>query len=253
MLYGTPTSIGGSAQPASPAATTVAALPIRHVLIPNQWDALTDGLDGLEIELPAQTGQRAAQSFNLQVRDPLWPLRTLADFTFALPAGEPRTLWLDLRDRLLPPGRPLGLTLAADAPNISLVGAKIRLVFKPRAAARTEHELDRFTQARDSYAMLVEEHPANSRLDLWNRFKGDLEDLLRVNPDHVRGREYAAAGLPGSPRPKYDHPAPIVGVPLWAQRQVELLGHTKRFVLWYIDHRQVPYGDLGVAYRMTPT
>lgn len=245
LLYGRPQEESGAAPAAIAAPPSATTLPIRHMLIPNTWDQLTDGLDGIEIELPAQAKNSASRAFNLQVRDPLWPLRTLADFTFAVPTGSPRTLWFDLRDRLLPPGRPFGLTLAADAPELTLEGAVVRLVFKPRAAARPEHELDRFTQARDSYAMLVEEHPANPRLDLWNRFKGDLEDLLRVNPDHLRGREYAAAGLPGSARPHYEHPAPIAGVPLWAQRQVELLGHTKRFVLWYIDHRQVPYGDLG--------
>jgi len=34
-------------------------------------------------------------------------------------------------------------------------------------------------------------------------------------------------------------------VPLWAFRQTELLGRVKKFVLWYIDHRQVAYGDFG--------
>ena len=34
-------------------------------------------------------------------------------------------------------------------------------------------------------------------------------------------------------------------MPLWAFRQVELLGRVKRFVNWYIDHRQVDYGDFG--------
>jgi hypothetical protein len=34
-------------------------------------------------------------------------------------------------------------------------------------------------------------------------------------------------------------------VPLWAFRQAELLGRVKRFVTWYIDHRQSAFGDLG--------
>ena len=75
----------------------------------------------------------------------------------------------------------------------SLEGATLRLVFKPREAARAEHELDRFTQAKDSYAMLVEEHPHSSKFNLWNRFEADLTDLMRVNPDH-----YPAATTPPS-------------------------------------------------------
>jgi hypothetical protein len=81
---------------------------------------------------------------------------------------------------------------SADFGAGSVDGASIRLVFKPREAARAEHELDRFTQARDSYAMLVEEHPHSAKFNLWNRFEADLRDLLRVNPSHTPGRNYAA-------------------------------------------------------------
>jgi len=42
---------------------------------------------------------------NIQVKDPLWPLRNMFDFTFSVKPGEARTLWLDLRDRILPPGK----------------------------------------------------------------------------------------------------------------------------------------------------
>ncbi|MEX2045001.1 MAG: hypothetical protein WD941_06580, partial [Opitutus sp.] len=226
-------------------------LPLRHLLIPNTWDHLTEGLDGIVLELPALDlppthGEFTA--FNLQVKDPLWPLRTLADFTFSAKPGEALTLWLDLRDRFLPPGKPLHLTLAASAGDerqFTLQGAKLRLVFKPRETARVEHELDRFTQLRDSYAMLVEEHPRDPRLDLWNRFKADLDDLLRVNPEHTRGREYAAAAVPGTPPPPFVQPEPPAGVPLWAFRQVELLRHVREFVMWYVDRRQSAFGDLG--------
>lgn len=222
-------------------------LPVTHVLIPNTWDKLTDGLDGIALDLPpvrATSGQGGQISLNFQIKDPLWPARNLFDFTCRVKAGEAKTLWLDLRDRLLPPGKSLYLTVASDGGGVALVGAELRLVFKPRSAARAEHELDRFTQARDSYAMLVEEHPRGPRFNLWNRFEADLSDLLRVNPDHVLGRQYAAAGMGGA-RVPFVQPAPPDGVPLWAFRQVELLGRIKEFINWYIDHRQSPYGDFG--------
>ena len=127
-----------------------------------------------------------------------------------------------------------------------LDGARVRMVFKPRAQALPEHELDRFTQARDSYAMLVEEHPRSPELALWVRFKGDLLDLLRVNPSHGRALAYAAAvGIPAAAPVTPALPPAPPGVPLWAVRQTELLKRVTRFVNYYIDQRQVPYGDFG--------
>jgi hypothetical protein len=70
--------------------------------------------------------------------------------------------------------------------------------------------------------------------------------LLRVNPQHPRGREYAAAaGVPAAPPDKQPEARPTAGVPLWAFRQTELLGRVKKFVNYYIDKRQVAYGDFG--------
>ncbi|MCX6950846.1 MAG: hypothetical protein NTV51_01470, partial [Verrucomicrobia bacterium] len=226
-------------------------LPLVHVLIPLAGVDLTDGLDGIALDLPALKLSPLADgliALNIQVRDPLWPARNLLNFTFSVKPNEAKTLWLDTRDRILPKDKPLYLTIACASPEFdanTLFDAKLRLVFKSREAARPEHELDRFTQVRDAYAMLVEEHPTSLKLALWARFKGDLEDLLRVSPEHELGRKYAAAGLPGSPRPPFTQPVAPPGVPLWAFRQTELLGRVKKFVLWYIDHRQSAYGDFG--------
>ena len=244
---------------AEPAATPSAVfplppapgLPLVHILIPNSWDPLTDGLDGLALDLPALNLAPTHGNLlplNIQIKDPLWPARNLLDFTCSVDPRVARTLWFDLRDRLLPAGKGLWLTLATAGGDArlrsALVGQSLRLVFKPRAAARPEHEADRFTQARDSYAMLVEEHPRSPRYNLWNRFEADLSDLLRVNPEHELGRRYAAAGMNG-PRVPFTQPTSPAGVPLWAFRQVELLGRIRQFVNWYIDHRQMPYGDFG--------
>ena len=239
----------------SPAIVTSTAgatqfLPLVHILVPNNWDNIEDGLDGIAIDLPAlKVKPTHGELFplNIQVKDPLWPLRNMFDFTFSVKPGEARTLWLDLRDRILPPGKSLYLTIAGAGGDFGaalLEGAKLRLVFKPRAEARLEHELDRFTQVKDCYAQLVEEHPHSPKYNLWNRFETDLTDLLRVNPDHVLGRKYAAVEL-GQPPPPFHHAVPPEGVPLWAFRQIDLLGRVKKFVVWYIDNRQVEYGDFG--------
>lgn len=239
--------------------TAAAALPLVHVLIPGPSVPETHGsaapevgLDGVVLELPALTVKPThgdCFALNVRVKDPIWPLRDLLDVTFSVRPGEPSRLWLDTRDRLLPPGKPLYLTIAASSADFSrrsLEGARLRLVFKPRDAARPEHEIDRFTQARDSYAMLVEEHPHDARFNLWNRFEGDLKDLLRANPQHDLGLRYAAAaGVPGYPKPPYAEPATPAGVPAWAFLQVKVLEGAKRFVLWYIDHRQIANGEFG--------
>ncbi|RZM07514.1 MAG: LamG domain-containing protein, partial [Sphingomonas sp.] len=157
-------------------------------------------------------------------------------------------LWLDLRDRILPADS-LALTIAAAAPDFtaaSLDGAKIRLVFKPRAEALPEHVADRFAQVKDNWAFLVEEHTASRRAALYRRVYADITDLLRVDPDNVRARAYWA-DIDYRPEnlPPIVQPVPPAGVPLWAFRQLADLTLARRFALWWVDERQVPFGDFG--------
>ena len=251
--------VGAAGAAASPSAPLSAAratppagtLPHVHVLLPNSWDAIDGGLDGIAIDLPALDMRPTHGGFfplNVRVKDPLWPLRDMLDFTFSVKPGVAKTLWLDLRDRILPPAKGLWIALAGAGENFgaaALAGAKVRLIFKPRAAARREHEQDRFTQVKDCFAMLVEANPFSPKLNLWVRFETDLKDLLRVNPEHPLGRMYAAVSSLRAPRPPYTVPEPPPGVPRWAFLQSQLLGRVREFVMWYIEHRQVPYGDFG--------
>jgi hypothetical protein len=243
------------------------ARPIVHLLIPHDfrdmpaglpvgrfsygWDALPDGLDGLAIDLPAMkvaAGPDGLIALNIQVKDPLWPARNMMDVSVSVKPGEARTLWLDTRDRMLPPGKSLYLTLASNADGFgpaALEGAKVRLVFKPRQQAMAEHVADRFAEVRDNMAFLVEEHTNSSRLSRFQRLDADLKDLLRVDPGNVRAREYLAEINPEAGWPAFEQPTPPPGVPLWAFRQVEDLKLVHRFVSWWIDERQAPYGDFG--------
>jgi hypothetical protein len=256
--------------PAAPGATRHVAdgmLPIVHVVIPADfrevgagvrrslftysWANLSAGLDGIVIELPAlKVAPTHGERFplNIQVKDPLWPLRNMLDVSVAVRPGEPHTLWLDTRDRLLPPGRSLYLTIAGAGPDFgpaALEGAEIRLVFKARQEALAEHVLDRFTQVRDNYAHLVEENPRTRRLNTFTRFEADVADLLRADPEHVLGQRYWYDHNREQPRPPVTLGTVPDGVPEWAFRQTELLGYVKRFVNWYIDHRQIDNGEFG--------
>ncbi len=238
-----------SAVPRQPQPTR-AGMPIVHIIVPAQ-DASEDGLDGIAIDLPPlEVGPSHGEFFplNIRVKDPLWLHRDLFDFSFSVRPRQARTLWLDTRDRILPPGQCLHLVIAGAGPDFgpsSLGGARLRLVFKPRDRAKPEHVLDRFTQARDLYAHIVEERPASPKLDLFTRFKSDIDDLLRVDPTNQRGLEYRFEGVPGSPKPPFVQPAAPPGVPLWAFRQVELLRRLERVVMWVVDNRQVANGELG--------
>ena len=97
-----------------------------------------DGLDGIAIDLPALKVKPTHDGLiplNIQVKDPIWPQRDMIDVSVSVSPGEARTLWLDLRDRILTDDS-LYLTIASAAPDFdaaSLKGMNIRLVFKDRA------------------------------------------------------------------------------------------------------------------------
>jgi len=255
---------GGAATVERPAG----AEPVVHVLIPASfgdaapdqpvarawdygWQNIHDGLDGIAIDLPAMKltpGPGGLVPLNIKVRDPLWPGRDMIDLSVSVRPMEARTLWLDLRDRVLG-HESLFLTIASAAPDFaatSLDGARVRLVFKPRAEAAREHVADRFNQVRDNWGFLVEEHTASKRAGLYARLFADATDLLRVDPDHVQGRAYwADINYRPENLPPVPLPAVPAGVPAWAHWQLQDLGQVRRFVEWWIDHRQVPYGDFG--------
>ena len=97
-------------------------LPLVHILIPYVvgaspaaeplyrsfgygWENMHDALDGIAIDTPASKVKPThGDTFplNIQVKDPIWPDRDMMDVTVAVKPGEARTVWLDLRDRILP-------------------------------------------------------------------------------------------------------------------------------------------------------
>lgn len=244
-----------------------ASLPVVHVLVPFEfrtlrpksrtsgfsytWENMYDGLDGISVSIPSLDLAPAHDRLipmNIRVADPLWPLRSLMDFSFSVKPGEARTLWLDLRDKILPDGRSFLITVssASDGFNaMSLAGAEISLVFKDRDDARKEHEADRFIQVKDNLGNIVESNPNNKSLDLYDRFSLDIADLLRVNPKHDPGIYYWKHKNPEQGWPSFEQPKAPDGVPLWAFRQAETLKLTRHFIDWWIDNRQIENGELG--------
>ena len=246
-----------------------AKLPLVHVLIPYEygaspaalelyrawgygWENMHDGLDGIALTIPALKAKPDANGLiplNIQIKDPIWPMRNMFDITVAVKPGEARTLWLDLRDRILP-NKSLYMTIASASPDFNaaaLNGAKIQLVFKDRQEALKEHIADRLAQVKDNWGFLVEEHTASKREALYNRVVADTTDLLRVDPDNRIGREYWADISFNSQGTgvAYTMPKAPKGVPEWAFRQLEDLKGVRHFVNWWIDNRQAEYGDFG--------
>jgi hypothetical protein len=219
------------------------------------WQNLDAGLDGIAIDLPAlrvkathASTQGALFPLNIKIADPLWPDRKLIDVGISVKPGEARTLFLDTRDRMLPPGKSLLLSIAGagqDFDASQLDGMKIRLKFKPRADALAEHIADRLAQARDNLAFLVEEHTVSRRLARYERLEAELGDLLRVDPENRHGREMWAEINPEQGSVPVTLPTAPADVPRWAFLQVEDLKRVHRFIEWWIDRRQVDYGDFG--------
>jgi hypothetical protein len=249
------------------AANTAPSLPLVHILIPADlrspraglpqshygygWQMMDAGLDGIAIDLPAlnvKPTHGGLLPLNIQVKDPIWPARNLLDISVSVKPGEARTLWLDTRDRLLPPDVSLYLTIAAAGGGFSaasLDGTRIRLVFKPREKALPEHIADRFAQMRDNFAFFVEEHTSTRIFARFERFYREINDLLRADPGNVAAHRYWAEVSPEAGWPVVTLPPVPKGAPLWAARQVQDLKLVRQFIDWWIDHRQVAYGDFG--------
>jgi hypothetical protein len=249
-------------------ASPAKGLPIVHVLIPSNfgeapagqplsrtweygWENAYDGLDGVILEIPAlkvAPTHNGLFPLNIQVKDPVWPARNLIDVNVSVKPGEARTLWLDTRDRILTKD-PLYLTIAGAGDDFdagALDGAKVRLVFKPRAEAKVQHVKDRHDQVRDNFGFVVEERPTSKRQKLFQRLNADVTDLLRVDPEHMKGRLYLSEMTAGGRKwPDFQQAQAPAGVPLWAFRQTENLKQVQSFINWWIDHRQASYGDFG--------
>ena len=252
-----------SVQELAPATQT--SLPIVHIIIPADiraipgaghggsygWENMHAGLDGIAIDLPALNLKPTHGDLipmNIEIKDPVWPMRDMLDFNFSVKPGEPHTLWLDTRDRILPNLKSLYLTIASASPEFgmaSLEGAQVRLVFKRYEDAVPEHVADRLTQARDNYANMTEESVNSRKLNLFNRFDADISDLLRVDPTNDLGLKYWHEKNPEQVAPAFTLPKSPAGVPEWAFLQVKDLSMFRDQIDWYLDHRQISNGEFG--------
>lgn len=260
------TSIGhGRASSNSESTSKTASLPIVHLLIPSDyrdletdighgtsysWQNMHAGLDGIAVDLPALNIHSTHGEYvpmNIQVKDPIWPMRNMLDYSFSIKPGQPYTLWLDTRDRILQNGKSLYITIASASPEFGTkaLGMHVRLIFKRYEDAVPEHVADRLTQVRDNYANLVEESVNSRKLNIYNRFDADISDLLRVDPNNDLGRKYWNEMNHEQLHPPFTLPQAPAGAPEWAFLQVEDLKQLKSLINWYVDNRQISDGEFG--------
>lgn len=241
-------SPAGYVLPASPLRQPSHALPIAHYMLPYHQPAGA-GMDGLLLHLPPLNCAPDHGRYvlvNVQVKDPLWIYRNLINFTFAVLPGAAKEIWLDTRDRILPEGTALYVQIAWSTRISSeyMGNISMEVIYKPCEEAKKEHIEDRWIQVKDNYANLVEENPSNEHFNLFNRFKADLTDLLRVCPEHRLAREYWYDKFKTNPPESAFSRCPG-GIPLWAWRQTEYMGYVKRYIRWWIDKRQIENGEFG--------
>lgn len=223
-------------------------LPIVHLVIP--YEAERDyGLDGLMIHLPGFHCTPKNGTYihmNIQIKDPLWIYRNLMNFSFSVLPGQEKDIWLDTRDRILPEDKALYVTIAwsEEIAGDDLDRLAAETVYKTSEEAKKEHVEDRWIQVKDNYANLVEENPSNEHFNMFNRFLADIEDLLKVCPEHRLAREYWYDKFKTNP-PEYTYSRCPDGIPLWAWRQTEYMGYVKRYIRWWIDKRQIANGEFG--------
>lgn len=225
------------------------SLPFIHILVP-YTDQPEAGLNGIEIRFPTlnvKPTHKGVFPINIRVKDPLWQMRDLADFSFSIKPGESPSLWIDTRDHILPKGRALYITIAGAGVDLTpdmLKGTRVRMVYKSKEASRTEHEIDRLTQVRDLWSHVIEEHPRSPRLNLGNRLIADCNDLLSVNPNNWLGQTYLYA-ITRENKPAYKIPECPDDIPKWAFLQIEYLKKIEHLVMYYINNRQIDNGEFG--------
>ena len=126
------------------AAATDTSLPIVHILIPADfrrcrtratgtaydWENMHAGLDGIAIDLPALNMKPTHGDvipMNIQIKDPIWPMRDMLDFNFSVKPGEPHTLVArHARPHSAATDKSLYLTIASASPEFGAGRSKAR-------------------------------------------------------------------------------------------------------------------------------
>jgi len=202
----------------------------------------------------------------LLVADPIIPTRQIADFEVRC-AGDWNglrrlDLTLDMRDYVIPDGRPLWIRLmtSEDAELVWDGGehrSRFELLIEPTAALADEYRHDQLAFVKDRFIDVSEPRPWGKvamadlaeRVGVFMELHRALEDLHTRYPDDSYARAFHIWTHPTEPVDRSALQPPAAdGAPEWAVYQRAALGKYLEFAHWWIDHRQAPNGEFGHRY-----
>ncbi|MBD3291794.1 MAG: hypothetical protein GF393_02655, partial [Armatimonadia bacterium] len=198
----------------------------------------------------------------LLAADPIIPTRQIADFEVTAQGAwegvQALDLTLDIRDTVVPDGRPLWIRLLTSN-DAELVWdaehqSRIELLIEPKEALAGEYRHDQLAFVKDRFIDVSEPRPWGKvsmdrlaeRVGVFMELHRALNDLHTRFPDDYYARAVHIWTHPDEP---VDHsalqPPETAGAPEWAVYQRAALRKYLDFAYWWMEHRQAPNGEFG--------
>ncbi len=200
----------------------------------------------------------------LLAADPITPTRQIADFEVtASPDGDwggiqALDLTLDIRDTVIPDGRPVWIRLLASNDAELVWGrehqSRIELRIEPNDVLAAEYRHDQLAFVKDRFIDVSEPRPWGrvamdtlaERVGIFTELHRALNDLHTRFPDDYHARAVHIWTHPDEPVDTSGlEPPDQAGAPEWAVYQRAALRKYLDFVYWWIEHRQAPNGEFG--------
>jgi hypothetical protein len=232
----------------------IQALEPFHIMLPaHEQDSTLDSV-WVDLNVPEWT---AGNTINVRLHDPFNLWRELIDVDVEMKSPGKLGVYLHFPATILPAGTELWLTITSRQPGRALGSSRVRhggamgssesyltwqhRLLKDTFAAISEGRPWHFNDFTNDvmHRVAITQYDAVGRLmwDLHRRFPGDRWTqgyMLFTHPGESAYWKQLPIELPRDE-----------AAPRWALLQKELLGQFYAFIDWWIDHRQLPNGELG--------
>ena len=235
------------------------AMRFYHLMLPA--DAADRALGAIRARLYFRDLQPGTTLW-LLAADPIIPSRQIADFEVASQGAwdgvQALDLTLDIRDTVIPDGRPVWIRLLASN-DAELVWdaehqSRFDLLIEPTEALAGQYRHDQLAYVKDRFIDVSEPRPWGKvgmeqlaeRTGVFMELHRALNDLHTRFPDDYYARAVHIWTHPSEPVDRTAlQPPDAAGAPEWAVYQHAALRKNLDFVNWWIDHRQAPNGEFG--------
>ena len=241
------------------------ALRYHHLLVPSVGREI--GLHGIRLSMMLE-GELNGNALRIEMRDPSLPGRRPLAVDFVCQGAQagppqPLDLTIDTADRILPPGKPLWLTICLKKDVALLFGRHsfVELLTSGPDEVLDEHLRNEMAFVRPRFSWLSEARPwgqherPETEMLPFNRYARELfiplTQLWRLDPGDPKVRslwlwthKHLTDITPVDPLPANG----CENAPRWALLQRELLSHCRNVVYWWMENRQTPNGELGDAW-----